>query len=181
MANPDRLLGEISDAIASGNKVFTAFLIGSVVWWSANLLPYDFSELGVTTPTAKLTALKKASKDANSKCGQLMHNYATALATAPQSAGSAACHLAPPALPGAFGLAGPGRTREDIYEGLIAAFRAAGPAISIERIQESLDATAKANSCGDIQRLTALAGALSACRDSRAELTKFNEHIDKQS
>jgi hypothetical protein len=190
MANSDRLLPEIRDAIASGNKVSAAFLIGAFVWWAANLLPYDFSELGVTTPAAKLETLRKASKDASQKCEKLQRDFASTYATGSDLVDGRPCHLPMPALPvlvplSAVDKVGPDGAseiearRNEIYYRLVTGFRTIGPAASLARIEESIQAGVRNSSC-DFKRFAALAESSRLCRDSRAELTKFNEQIAKQ-
>jgi hypothetical protein len=173
MADSDRLLSEARDVIATGNRFATVFFVGSVVWWTANLLPYDFAETGLGTPTARLSKLKILNESTDERCRKLQDRYAS----------SYGC-FAPLRLPGTYAISDADGQEPlsalIIANEVLAAFRRAGPEKSLSAIQTSIEETPNdVNSC-DSHRLSEVTDALKACVASRDELIKFSEELSHQ-
>jgi hypothetical protein len=174
MANADRLLNEAREVIASGNKIVSVFLVGAVVWWSGNLLPYDF---GGGTPTAKLAKLQKLTKDSGQECRTLQNKYFSSYFSSVENS----CPLPPLLLPGTFGGEAKGQTSlANMSDPFWEAFRKAGPEVSASAIRVGIETASEAVGC-DHGKINELRMALARCESSLATVTKFNDEMSNES
>src|SRR5436305_10718293 len=133
MTAPDRFLTEAREVIAGGNRLATVFLIGSVVWWSANLPPYDLAETDAGTPTTRLTRLRTLTTQAEKQCRALQNKYADTYGQ---------CQLEPLRLPEVYSL--PAADNGDplaslsVTGDLLSAYRRSGLEKSLAAIEESI-------------------------------------------
>jgi hypothetical protein len=75
----ERLLASAWEVIASGNNVARLFMLGAIVWWFANLLPFDLSEGAFGTPIKRLGDMKELIKKAEAPCQTAVDQYNNAL------------------------------------------------------------------------------------------------------
>jgi hypothetical protein len=64
----DLIFDEVRNLISHGNNVVAVFLLGAIVWWFANLFPYDLSERNTGTADERLSELKEIAGNAESAC-----------------------------------------------------------------------------------------------------------------
>jgi hypothetical protein len=74
--NDDRYLKEALDQITSGNNKFGLIFISALIWWLANLFPYNLSERTTRSLAARLDTLTALGSTADSTCSKAIDTYA---------------------------------------------------------------------------------------------------------
>jgi hypothetical protein len=77
MEDTERYLKEAADVIAAGNKTFSLILISALIWWFANLFPFNLSERSNRSLAGRLSTLTDLGSGVISICNSAIDTYAS--------------------------------------------------------------------------------------------------------
>ena|SRR5215510_11610008 len=71
----DRYLKEAQDVIGAGNKAFGLFLLAALIWWIANLFPFNLSERAANVLENRLQDFSRLARKADAVCQGAVDKY----------------------------------------------------------------------------------------------------------